>query len=808
MKIIDKYLDTIFTLQMDEELLKKINVCIPPENPDNAGIPSCSRKSISAEERTTTTITNTSSHFVIETVAESDHLVDPVYTQPLTLITEDFPTTTITDISSNIYTVEVLATTKTIETPNSYVIDTISEMSAVPPCSSTSTFVEAVDISATSFISNNSETTDTNVLKRKTVDVHACSSNICTTFSENRLMTTTAVRVCDVLDSTEEIIAAPSCSNIPSLVEGTDFSAAIVDDTVTVNLRKRNKHALPENWKKNVIKEKRMRGESYLGYARDSNKTITADIPRDERKIGPTCETNFCLKSSKRFCSLFSEDDRQNMFNNFWKEMDWTGKKSFVCSLVDKIPVKQKRSESGKRPESLVYYLKLNGEARQVCKKMFLNTLGLKERMVFNWVNQSIPLISSKKERNLRGKRKSTFKVNEEGVTQAEHLIKFFNDIPKLPSHYCRSTTSRLYLEPIFKSKSHLYDVYKQKCNEEAVHPVSSCYFDNKFEELNLSICKPKKDRCDVCSGFETKNVTQEEYDRHIEKKKAARLEKEADKKLAIDGKITALCMDVQSVKVCPKVQASAVYYKTKLCCHNFTVYNMATNSVVCYWWHECEGELQASNFASCLSDYIMEKVDKSIPLVIYSDGCTSQNRNATMANALLDLSIKNNMQISQKYLEKGHTQMECDSVHSVIEIKLKNTDIHLPIQYVTLTKDAKKKNPKYEAKYLSFDFFKNFTQLQRYQSIRPGKKTGDPTVTDIRQLNYESVGKIKYKLSFSDELQNLPFRPKTIDNCELRPMYTQRIPLKQRKWKDLQDLKAILPKDFHSFYDSLPKTD
>ncbi|CAH2091941.1 unnamed protein product [Euphydryas editha] len=683
-----KILNNVLIYKPDEELLKKINVCIPPENPDNAGIPSCSRKSISAEERTTTTITNTSSHFVIETVAESDHLVDPVYTQPLTLITEDFPTTTITDISSNIYTVEVLATTKTIETPNSYVIDTISEMSAVPPCSSTSTFVEAVDISATSFISNNSETTDTNVLKRKTVDVHACSSNICTTFSENRLMTTTAVRVCDVLDSTEEIIAAPSCSNILPLVEGTDFSAAIVDDTVTVNLRKRNKHALPENWKKNVIKEKRMRGESYLGYARDSNKTITADVPRDERKIGPTCETNFCLKSSKRFCSLFSEDDRQNMFNNFWKEMDWTGKKSFVYSLVDKIPVKQNRSES------------------------------------------------------------------------------------------------------------------------EAVQPVSSCYFDNKFEELNLSICKPKKDRCDVCSGFETKNVTQEEYDRHIEKKKAARLEKEADKKLAIDGKITALCMDVQSVKVCPKVQASAVYYKTKLCCHNFTVYNMATNSVVCYWWHECEGELQASNFASCLTDYIMEKVDKSIPLVIYSDGCTSQNRNATMANALLDLSIKNNMQISQKYLEKGHTQMECDSVHSVIEIKLKNTDIHLPIQYVTLTKDAKKKNPKYEAKYLSFDFFKNFTQLQRYQSIRPGKKTGDPTVTDIRQLNYETVGKIKYKLSFSDELQNLPFRPKTIDNCELRPMYTQRIPLKQRKWKDLQDFKAILPKDFHSFYDSLPKTD
>lgn len=78
--------------------------------------------------------------------------------------------------------------------------------------------------------------------------------------------------------------------------------------------------------------------------------------------------------------------------------------------------------------------------------------------------------------------------------------------------------------------------------------------------------------------------MTEKVYKKHIEKKKAARLEKEADKKLAIDGKITVLTVDLQSVKVCPKVQASAVYYKTKLCCHNFTVYNLATHEVTCYW--------------------------------------------------------------------------------------------------------------------------------------------------------------------------------------------------------------------------------
>lgn len=616
------------------------------------------------------------------------------------------------------------------------------------------------------------------------------------------------------INTTTEIISSYSNNSAFISPDQPDTYSAINENagsTCSGNIPKRNKHALPEIWKKNVTKEKRMRGECYFGYARDSNKVIVSDIPRAERKMGPTCETGFCRKSTKRFCSLFTEDKRQKIFNDFWKELDWSGKKSFVCSLVDKIPVKQKRSESNKRSESLVYHLKLNGEAYQICKKMFLNTLGLKERMIFNWLNQSnggIPLVASNKKNSTRGKQKSTSKTNEDGATRADHLIQFFNDIPKLPSHYCRSTSSKLYLEPIFKSKSNLYEVYKTKCNTDSIQPVSSCYFDNKFEELNLSIYKPKKDRCDVCCSFETNNISEDEYHRHIEKKKAARLEKDSDKRLAIEGKLTVLCMDVQSVKVCPKVQASAIYYKTKLCCHNYTIYNMATNEVVCYWWHECEGELQASNFVSCLRDYILEKVPKTVPLVIYSDGCTSQNRNATMANALLDLAINENILITQKYLEKGHTQMECDSVHSVIEIKLKNTDIYVPNQYATLTKDAKKKNPKYEVKYLSFDFFKDFSQQLRYQSIRPGKKTGDPTVTDIRQLSYEPTGKIRYKLLFSDELQDLPIRPKFKINCELKPLYTERIPLKQRKWKDLQDLKTIIPKDFHYFYDSLPKTE
>lgn len=57
--------------------------------------------------------------------------------------------------------------------------------------------------------------------------------------------------------------------------------------------------------------------------------------------------------------------------------------------------------------------------------------------------------------------------------------------------------------------------------------------------------------------------------------------------------------------------------------------------------------------------------------LIIYSDGCGYQNRNCLLANVLLNVAALHNLNIEQKYLEPGHTQMEVDSVHATIEKKI-----------------------------------------------------------------------------------------------------------------------------------------
>ncbi|CAG4933203.1 unnamed protein product [Parnassius apollo] len=101
---------------------------------------------------------------------------------------------------------------------------------------------------------------------------------------------------------------------------------------------------------------------------------------------------------------------------------------------------------------------------------------------------------------------------------------------------------------------------------------------------------------------------------------------------------------------------------------------------------------------------------------------------------------------------------MECDAVHISIEQKTKNKEIFLSSQYAVLSKEARPKQP-YIVECLSYEFFEDYTQknIFVYDSIRPGRTTNDPTVTDLRVLQYNPNGIIKYNLSFDAEYQELP---------------------------------------------------
>ena len=108
--------------------------------------------------------------------------------------------------------------------------------------------------------------------------------------------------------------------------------------------------------------------------------------------------------------------------------------------------------------------------------------------------------------------------------------------------------------------------------------------------------------------------------------------------------------------------------------------------------------------------------------LIVWSNGCGYQNRHARLSNALLELARLTNVTIIQKYLISGHTQMECDSMHSCIERRIKGP-IYCLRNYV-LIMQLERLNPcPYKVSEIQSSDFQTGFENTRLTSIRPGKK-------------------------------------------------------------------------------------
>lgn len=192
---------------------------------------------------------------------------------------------------------------------------------------------------------------------------------------------------------------------------------------------------------------------------------------------------------------------------------------------------------------------------------------------------------------------------------------------------------------------------------------------------------------------------------------------------------------------------------------------------------------------------------------MLISDGCNAQNRNKVLASALHDFSISKNIEIEQLFLQKGHTMMEADSVHATLE-KYFIPPINSPMDYIARMRQARPKQP-YDVKVLDHRFFKNFeAQESNLVSLRPGRRSGDPVVTDICRLKFKPDGKIYYKIDFEQEWEVLSQRRTAAAAASPfihpKPLYKEPLKINESKYRDLQSLKTMIEKDHHSFYDNL----
>lgn len=545
-------------------------------------------------------------------------------------------------------------------------------------------------------------------------------------------------------------------------------------------------------------KAQRVLGKPYL--KRKLDKTQVTLIPRPQKiiKEKPCTHNSTYMKSSRTcLCGMISDDQRRCIFRYYWDLGTWDAKKAYLKNLVRIRPIIRRRKNCDSTKKTIGYdcYLPTkNNEFVKVCKNFLLSTLDMNNETLSDWI-KTLNKKPLQQEVSTEKSASQVNKVSEKCASVKEWLAL----LPKVPSHYCRSSTNRTYVEDTFRSKAHMFQTYKDWCAKESKPLARRKLFCSTLKSEKISIYKPRKDQCDTCTAFKENNVTLEEYQVHQEMKEEAYAAKKEALSLC-SSEVLVFTVDTQSVLLCPKLLVSEQYYKQKLQIHNYTIYCSNNKDVDLFVWHEGHGDVTANEFTSCILNYLEIKTEGYKRVLMFSDGCGYQNRNKVLASALNDFAKHKGVEIEQRFLEKGHTMMEADSVHSTLE-RLFNPPIFLPSDYLNLMAQARPKQP-YSIHHLDYTFFKNYSKICKLDSIRPGKKAGDPVVTNIRALLYKN-GEIFYKLRHPEDWAKLPQRLQC-NKSKLLSLYSAERKIENSKYECLQALKKYIHKDNHHFYDNL----
>lgn len=154
-------------------------------------------------------------------------------------------------------------------------------------------------------------------------------------------------------------------------------------------------------------------------------------------------------------------------------------------------------------------------------------------------------------------------------------IRRHINSFAKIPSHYCRASDKREYLDPNL-SIAKMHELYKSECETKNITAEKYHTYKNIFNfEFNLGFHIPKKDKCDICeeykanNNFEISDDSKQKYVSHIAGKTSTKLERDTDR----TSQKAVLCFDMQNVLCCPRANVSNFFYKRKLNVFNLTAH-------------------------------------------------------------------------------------------------------------------------------------------------------------------------------------------------------------------------------------------
>ncbi|XP_015109285.1 uncharacterized protein LOC107036065 [Diachasma alloeum] len=223
----------------------------------------------------------------------------------------------------------------------------------------------------------------------------------------------------------------------------------------------------PENWKVNLKKNARLRGEEYVG---GGGKIVPAKV------MGPPCDCR------SRCGDKVDEESRAKLHEVFWKTCNWDQRKQYVALSVKESPKHRTRARGKDRTETrrhvtFTYSLLVNGECITVCKPMFLSTFSVSEKFVRHAMEKKRISPGGIIGPDQRGRHTPKTKKSEDVRNRVREHIQSF---PTFKSENPRER--KRYLEAHLNIAA-MHKLYVQKCEAEGV-PQSDIVKESYYREM------------------------------------------------------------------------------------------------------------------------------------------------------------------------------------------------------------------------------------------------------------------------------------------------------------------------------------
>lgn len=550
---------------------------------------------------------------------------------------------------------------------------------------------------------------------------------------------------------------------------------------------------------------------------KDSGK-IYSNRKGDLVKAGDKPTSDFDCLCPKACCKVITIQERENLFMEYYK-LSYNEQSLFLMKFIDiREPVRRMKKCKTEATSRKLATFKYNINGTSVCKKVLLNTFFISQKRIQTLQNNLKDNITVPHDKRGMHHNRPHSKENFKTV-----ITQHVNSFPRQPSHYSRHKSEKLYLS----SDLSLAKMYRAFCEKYPNSKVSRTAYQNVFRESNLRIGVPRSDTCKQCdllynqllasqNNKERNKIEVQSMLHHFKADQAYKSLKQDEEIAKTDPNYIVLCIDLQQVLFCPTLTHSSMYYQRQLASYNCAINDIGKNSVTFFWWNETIAKRGSAEIASCILKYFdsywENRGNSEKKLIFWSDRCVGQNNNKRVL-ALYKYFVTCGIfsEVHQKFLSSGHSFLPCDRDFALIEKQKRLSKVSVPSQWKYVIGNSFQ-NRKFYIVEMEQNDFKNFEiiesalikniqdfKITQYMWIKMTKD--DPLGVSVRKSHKIMLPfEMHYIMNRTVVAKNLRIHPR-----DLPQLYSDIIPLKKEKKKDLMNMIKYLEKHYQKFYLELP---